>query len=223
MGAKKNDDLRIAMRRNEVSRLFRRGMRDQVEIARSLSESGEYGNVSQPTVSRDLDFILRTVREQAGVEIGLLRDALQQEIYEVKREAWEAWEKSKEEKETFKDRSPQYARIERGQDDPEGLIDQALRKTGADDGYVLSTNYEYTLEKRDPNGKFLDIVLNCIKQERELLCLDKPLQTPADDGSTCIELSFHGMSDTELAAMEVMVKQGDKEALMRFISMKTRE
>ncbi len=224
MAAKKNDDLRIAMRRNEVSRLFRRGVRDQAEIARRLSASGEYGSVSQPTVSRDLDFILRNVREQAGLETGLLRDAIQQEIHEVKREAWDAWEKSKEDKETFKDKSPQFRKIERGSDDDkEGLLDRAQRMAGVDEGYVLADQVEWTVEKRDPNGKFLDVVLNCIKQERDLLGLDKPTQATTSDGSNCLELSFHGMSDTELALCEVMVKTGDKVALARFISMKTRE
>ncbi len=224
MGAKKNDDLRIAMRRNEVSRLFRRGVRDQTEIARRLSESGEYGSVSQPTVSRDLDFILRSVREQAGLETGLLRDAIQQEIHEVKREAWDAWEKSKEDKETFKDKSPQFRKIERGSDDDkEGLLDRALRMASVDEGYVLSDNFEWTIEKRDPNGKFLDIVLNCIKQERELLGVDKPAAANPDGDGSVLELSFRGMSDTELALCEVMVKTGDKEALARFVSAKKRE
>lgn len=76
--------------------------------------------------------------------------------------------------------------------------------------------------KRDPNGKFLDVVLNCIKQERELLGIDKPASiSPTGDGFSLV-LSFHGMSDTELAMCEVMVKNGDQVALAQFISMKAR-
>ena len=217
---KKNNELRVLIRRNEVARLFRRGHRHQAQLAAKLTATGEFGEVSQSMVSRDLAAIENQVRDQAFTETANMRDHLLAEIQEVKREAWAAWEDSKAEKESIKDKSPTWRKTSvLGNTE---VDHHALEDAGLEDGYVLSDDLEVTITSRDPNAKFLDTVLDCIKQERELLGVDKPNQASDDDGSLSLELSFQGMSDTELAAMEVMVKRGDKEALVQFISAKVK-
>ena len=77
---------------DEIHRLSCRGF-SQREIARKM-------NLSQSQISRDLEAIARIISPQNATEKAKRRDMLLAEMRHGKRELWDAWDRSKQDKET---------------------------------------------------------------------------------------------------------------------------
>lgn len=148
MGRTKREDVQIEQRRQSVASLFLRGW-TQSAIAHELK-------VSQPTISGDLKAIRREWRDSR------IRDFDEAVVVELKklevveREAWAAWERSRQPLET--------SRIVQGE-------------TGK--------HLEKTVQQQVGNPRFLDQVQKSIAGRRSLLGLDAPVRVAptSPDGS----------------------------------------
>jgi hypothetical protein len=92
MAISKRHALKIAERRAEVLRLYRLGVR-QSDIARQLGLSGSAGEM---VVSRDLAAVRRDWKASACRDFDTEKGRLLNELDAVKKEAWAAWERSKQ-------------------------------------------------------------------------------------------------------------------------------
>jgi len=127
----------IDERRQRVARLYLIG-RTQWQIA-------EEAGCSQSLVSRDLRAIREAWRKSATIDFDEARAKELAKLEEVEREAWDAWQRSKNDAVTY--------RIKQTNDGEEKTVTR-VGQTG--------------------NVRFLDMVQKCIAQRRTLLGLDAP-------------------------------------------------
>lgn len=125
--------------RAELPKLLRRGW-TQAMIAEKFG-------VSQAQVSCDYKIVMKELRQEASEDIKELIGLKLEEYGEVKKEMWEAWEKSKKNQE---ERLEEDVSSDRG-----GHTKTAVKEKGS---------------CGDP--KFIAIVMECIKQECNLLALN---------------------------------------------------
>jgi hypothetical protein len=161
---RKNDRYRRHDRRKQVARLYLRGS-SQTEIAHQLG-------CSQPTVSNDLAAIRRDWLASATRDVEEATAQKLAEYAEAKKEAWRAWDKSKED---FQRRGEE---IEQEHDCPvcegsgtnmRGGRCKSCDGTGAKSEVGKVTQ---TTEGQCGNPSYLRVVLECLEAERELLGLD---------------------------------------------------
>ena len=131
----------------EVAKMYRQG-RTQTEIAETLG-------VSQPNVCRDLKIIReRYQRTQLDDRGALIAEKLAQ-YRDIRREAWLAWERSKEDAGMV----------------VEEFVD-ATESDGSREGSERRIRRVVTKAGRLPVNQFLQTILATHKAERELLGLD---------------------------------------------------
>lgn len=128
------------MDRAEMVTLVRRGW--------SQGMLAEKFGVSQPIISVELKAIYRKFAVRQDEDTEALINMKLDELAEVKREAWMAWERSKED-------------IQR---ETEEETKSAVRG--------LSSKVAKMREGRLPAAQYLSIICDCIKQERELKALN---------------------------------------------------
>jgi len=182
-------------RQLEVSRLWARGWRNQQEIAEKLG-------VTPPTVNRDLRIIFTEARVRLGQRAVQLQAQLLLELEQVKREAWTAWEGSKEPKETLTDSD--YQPPEEEDDDERPRRESESRVT-------------VKYEQRDPNPQYLKTVLTAVEDEMALLGIKK--SDLEGEAPPALRLNFRGMSKTQLDVIEKYLANDDFRGLERFLQL----
>jgi hypothetical protein len=142
---------------------------------RSQIEIAEIVGVKQPTISIDLKKIQAQWRESAVRDFDLEREIVIQKIDRVEREAWDAWE-----------RSQKPVQSVRTSDEPNN------RRT------------HRTVRNRNGDPRYLEIVLRCIRDRREVLGLDAPKK---------MEIDAHVTSDAERSAriLAIVAALGDRQ------------
>jgi hypothetical protein len=161
---RKNDQYQRCERQRQVAELYLRG-RSQVEIAYELG-------CSQPTVSNDLAAIRREWRATTTRDFEEATVQKLAEYAEVKKEAWRAWDQSKED---FR------RRVEEIEPDREcpvcdgsgmNMRQQPCRSCDGAGTMGGVGKLTQTTVGRCGDASHLRVVLDCLKAERELLGLN---------------------------------------------------
>ena len=129
--------LEIVQRRQKVAELFLQGW-NQDAIGREL-------NISQPQVAADLKKINQTWRESAIRDFDEARNQELARLQRMEREAWSAWERSKQ-----------------------------PSQTATVNGEAGAQTARRTVKHQYGDPRFLDIALRCSEARRQLLGLDAP-------------------------------------------------
>lgn len=124
----------------KIPSMLRRGLTPQM-IAEELG-------ISYAMVKRDWKVVLTELREQRDEDTEALVQAKLQEYAEVKREAWEAWERSKL-----------------------GTIEEEEKESSSNRGGTRRSHIRKKITSAG-DSTFLTIIQNCVKEERELLSLN---------------------------------------------------
>jgi hypothetical protein len=146
-GAKRTE-LQRETDRAEMMRMLRRGYTHSM-VAERLG-------VARSMVSYDFQVVMKQIIADRTADTEAIIAAKLQEYAEVKREAWEAWERSKEDV---------TRRTREGSSRSDG-------KGESSEGKRVSE----TTEIRTGDPRYLETVLNCLKAERELLGLNPAKQ-----------------------------------------------
>jgi len=169
-GRKNNGDL-VARRRAIISDLYLKGYY-QSDIARQV-------NVSQQQISKDLAVIRKQWKESA---IRNYDEALDQELARINKreiEAWEAWEKSKEQ---FRQRT--------------------IKGRAIGDSETNIVEKSETTEERYGDARLLSLVEACSKQRCDLLGLNKaPIEKPKE-----VNVNLSGLTTEQLLVL-AQIKQ----------------
>jgi DNA-binding CsgD family transcriptional regulator len=172
--------------RAEVERLDRRGY-SQREIADRLK-------ISPSTVCADLKAIrddYRTTRQADRAEHVALKLA---QLREVCKEAWEAWDRSKDNKE---------------KEIKEKISNLAHQ---AEAGAVEKLKAVITTEGRLPGNEYLRTILETLQDERELLGLDAPKKLAPTNPDGTDEYTAGGLTAAErMAGFQQLVAQFRRE------------
>jgi hypothetical protein len=131
--------LAIAQRRQQVAKLYLQG-KGQTEIAQEL-------NLTQATISRDLEHVRTAWRESSIRDFDAQRDLEIARLNAIETEAWAAWERS-----------------------------QQPAQTAVVSGAAGSQTAKRTLRHQCGNPRFLELALRCNEERRKLLGLDAPLK-----------------------------------------------
>jgi len=135
--------LEIVQRRQRVAELFLQGW-NQDAIGRELG-------ISQPQVAADLKKINESWRESMIRDFDAARDVELARLQRLEREAWAAWERSKQ-----------------------------PSQTATVNGEAGAQTARRTVKHQYGDPRFLDIALRCSEARRQLLGLDAPTKiTPA--------------------------------------------
>jgi hypothetical protein len=151
-----------ATRRAEMVSLLRRGW--------TYSMIAEKYDISAATAAKTCVLALQELRDIREEDARLVLEQKLEELAEVKRTAWEAYAKSCQGRTEVKEKK--------------GLVwqDTAHIDTTTGKASVVKRPVMKTIEKvtttsdPEPSAKMLNVVLECIRQERELLGLDRPRQ-----------------------------------------------
>ncbi len=146
-GPTRTDDQRLADRK-EMLKLLRRGW--------TKTDIAEKQGVSNGIISRDTREMLRWLRESRDESTHDHITIKLEEYGEVKREAWEAWERSKK------------------------PIRRMITETYVKDDGSTATRARYDKVGHTGDKQYLEIVLKCLIAERELLALDPPKKVKLD-------------------------------------------
>lgn len=194
MGApgKKLRDYRQAqiVRLDIIAQLYKRGysyreIRDEVMARLDLQ------SYSLQTVHKDVKRLLEEWRE---TRLESVDEAVQLElerINEIIREAWEAWEKSKQDGD--KTRTKQFGKLQSG--DKNGEAD-----SGKGDGGIVTVRVERTSEEVTGYGdpRYLEIIHRCLMERRKLLGLYSPEKREVSGGLSFTSLLMEtGVIDAE--------------------------
>jgi hypothetical protein len=113
-------------------------------------EIAQVVKVDRGTVSRDLQAIQEEWLKSGLMDLNAAKARELARIDEVERNAWAGWEKSQKDAET-------------------------MEVTGtAQGGKSMPDKVKKTTHRRGGDPKYLDIVLNCVRQRRDILGLDAP-------------------------------------------------
>jgi predicted transcriptional regulator len=148
MASRQTPNVARDRRRQEVARLSLRGW-VQVEIAQHLG-------VTQGTVSNDLKAIRQQWRQSAVRDFDLAREEMLRSIETIKREAWDAWERSKkpQQEATVEGEAPRQKtrkRIRNQNGDPRYL--EIILRCGADQRAILGLDAPTKIAPTTPDGK----------------------------------------------------------------------
>lgn len=128
-------------RRTKVAALALRGITNQFDICERLGMDRSQNS----TISRDLKAIREEWKQSAVRDFDEAKGKELARLDAVEREAWEAWERSKVQRETTRTK----------------------RRTGD----TLSDEAELKKESRDGDPRFLAMVIDCVDKRCELLGL----------------------------------------------------
>lgn len=139
MSTTRTRKLAIAQRRQQVAKLYLQG-KGQSDIAQEL-------NLTQATISRDLEHVQTAWRESSIRDFDAQRDLEIARLNQIEKEAWAAWERS-----------------------------QQPAQTAVVSGAAGSQTAKRTLRHQCGNPRFLELALRCNEERRKLLGLDAPLK-----------------------------------------------
>jgi hypothetical protein len=139
MSVKPAKKLAIVQRRQRVAELYLQGWQQEA-IAAELA-------IRQPMVSEDLAKIRQAWRESAIRDFDAARDLELARLDRIEREAWAAWERSKQ--------PSQSATV---------------------NGEAGSQTAKRTVKHQNGDPRFLDIALRCNEARRQILGIDSPLK-----------------------------------------------
>jgi len=138
--------LNAAQRRRKVAELYLKGW-TQEAIA-------QFFDVSQPTVSRDIDEVRREWREAATIDLDESVTSALQKLDLIEREAWGAWQRSQ---------TPLTA---------------AVRSEG---GGTKGVSSRTSMRNSHGDPRFLDLVQKCVAQRSLILGLNAAAPAAGDD------------------------------------------
>lgn len=157
----------LLLDRVELARLMRRGW-TQEQIAQRFGIS-----VSQ--VQRDWKVIVKRLQEQMLLDAKEHAARLVEELAEVKREAWCAWDKSKQDATRKVEEEAMPLRL------GEPLVDKSKDRDSStpptSPPQLQKVRVTTTTEGRTGDPNYLRTVLQCIQAERELLGVDAPKES----------------------------------------------
>lgn len=166
----KQDEVDILQRRCSVAKLVAEG-KNQPEIARSLQ-------ISQPTVSADIQALERQWRQTANFDFAAARGRVLNGLEHVRAEAFGGWHRSRRPKRTTtkavsssdsgKDGKPKDDQTGDKQEDSKSPTKQTQRVATRD-------------EERDGDPRFIQTVLMTYKTEMDLLGLEVAPEAAAED------------------------------------------
>jgi hypothetical protein len=167
------------LHRAEVVRLIRRGY--------TKSAIAAHLRVSPNTITEDWKVVIRQIRADQTEDLKEYIACKLQEYSEIKKEAWEQWDKSKQDaRKRVRERN---LRVIEPRDKKKGTPP----KTGLVVTKDVSTR---TGQCGDP--RYLQVILNCLSAERELLGLD-PVKEVTIKGKTSLwDILANGIPDTDL-------------------------
>lgn len=171
-GKRKRKEVGIEQRREAVSRMYRRGIA-QWKIAQKFG-------VTQQTISIDLKTIREQWRESAIRDFDSHREEQLAKLDEIEREAWNAWQQSKQ------DAITHVGGIS---------ADKTVDKT--------------TTAKQVGDPRYLQIVKDCIERRCKMLGLDAP-EKIEHGGKLEIETVKQAIADLSDAELEAMHKFGKR-------------
>lgn len=165
-------------RRRKVAELLLQGVTNQCEICRRLGmpEKASY------TISRDITEIHSQWLKEATRSFDELVARELTRLDKVESEYWEAWNRSKAERQLSK-----TAR---------------RRKSGGESGEVSETA-EIVKEQRDGNPAFLDGVMKCVAKRCELLGIDAPKRFVFEDSQAVGESASGGAATLDVNALSL--------------------
>lgn len=147
----------VVIDRGKITKLVRRGW-TQVQIASELG-------IHQTMVSKEWRFIVKEIQdtqsEDAKAHIALMLE----QYAEVRREAWEAWEKSKEDHRRYSEEEYIHPPKAPTKDLSGGKKSGDSKDAPARTGGKKITKVE---DGRLPGAQYLSTILECLKAEREL-------------------------------------------------------
>lgn len=141
----------------EMVRLLRRGW--------TISRIAEHFGLTETQVGYDMRVVLRDIRKERTKDVDALVTAKLEEYGEVKREAWDSWEKSK---------GPATKRT--------------MKRIETSRGEATETTDSEEAVCGDP--RFLKTVMECIEAERDLLGINAPKKI--DVNATVVWDAFAG-------------------------------
>lgn len=145
-------------RRTHVAKYYKLGWTAR-DIAHEL-------NFSTNTIYSDIKILIRYWRMSAIRDIDGIRQVELEKIALMEREAWEAWERSKQ------DSQRTIQEMVKRADDPEG-------KGGAGNGRA-----QVLKETQTGDTRYLDVVQRCQERRAKLLGLDEPTKTITEVDAT---------------------------------------
>jgi hypothetical protein len=147
--------------RTELARLLRRGY--------SLAEAAKQLGLNAGIVERDWIRMLKDLRNRRANDAQEKVDVILEEYAEIKKEAWDAWDKSKKPfQKVMKEQTTSGKKHLSVDSDGDEIVD----KNNPDTMERVQTTVEW--QCGDP--RFLQVVANCLEAERELQGLNPPKQ-----------------------------------------------
>lgn len=148
-----------------AAQLDRRGY-NQYAIAEAL-------NISQQQVSFDLKAVREMYRKQTMEEMGVQIEEKRRQYRDLRIEAWEAWERSKEDARRVSEEAVVPVKMEKSR----GKVKVV------EGGKPRTTKVTTTTEGRLPANEYLVTILKCLEAERQLDGLDptKKVKVEADN------------------------------------------
>lgn len=148
--------------RREIARLRRRGW--------SVPDIAEKLKLTEMQVRKDLRRLREEWKKRAAVDVQAERQAMLDQLDDIMREAWAAWERSQEAKETTTEERT-------------GLVETK-------DGTPALTKRTHRIEGQVGHPRFLEIIERCLERRAKLLGLDAPQKfVGMDEDGNEIELS----------------------------------
>ncbi len=155
---------RVASRRAEMVALLRKGW------TYAMMREEKWPNLTLTAIARECTLALQELADLREEDARVVLERKLEELAEIKRRAWECYEHSLRPKQKVTEKQglvwEDKAHIDKLTGKPSVVRKPTMR--------VI----EKTTQTSDPEpqGKWLSLVLECIKQERELLGLDRPRQ-----------------------------------------------
>lgn len=152
------DQFEISTRRKEVSLLYLRGA-SQASIAEQLK-------TSQPTVSRDIRYLMRLWERESVLTIDKAKARELTKINQLENTYWDAWESSKENAEVeVTEQIGTRRKSKQGEEQSnDSIIPDRIKKNRR-------------VEGQSGNPAFLNGIMECIKQRCKILGVEAPNKT----------------------------------------------
>lgn len=184
----------VAQDRAHILQLLRRGY--------GVEQIAEHLGLPEKVVLQDYRYAIKQVAKNQLEDAKELVAAKMLEYAEIKKEAWDAWERSKGDRERKTDEESGYLEEEdnEGYEDSQGKIPpKAFKKR------------TQMKEGRLPSNEYLRTILDCIKAERELLGINPAQEINVHSSSIWAMLSGQLPAgetiDTVEARLEQMLRQ----------------
>lgn len=163
--------LRVTERRAAVADLLMQGTYNYAQICHKLGLNPETG---ESTIANDVKFIKSAWKESALRDFDTEKGRILNELQKVKSEAWEAWERSKNDRVFAKDKKilaliNRKERLRKGKRTEEEIARERIDEDVPDEPIPIKEEHEVRTEQRDGDPRFLSLVMDCIQEEETLL------------------------------------------------------